>query len=85
MFDEASLAGWRGRDLREAHRIPNFDILVVAVRKVHLMVPANACFTIIEGLQHQSVLALENSLLFTTTRIEYFKALSFLGQGSRNC
>lgn len=61
MFDEASLADWRGRDLREAHRIPNFDILVVAVRKVHLMVPC-----MVYDADPTSIRAPPNSILFWT-------------------
>jgi hypothetical protein len=34
MFDEASVADWRGRDLRQANRIPNIDLLLLAVRQV---------------------------------------------------
>ena len=33
-FDEASVADWKGHDLRQAHRIPNIDVLLLAIRKV---------------------------------------------------
>ena len=34
LLDEATLADWKGKDLRQAKSIPNIDILILAVRKV---------------------------------------------------
>ena len=36
MFDEASVADWRGRDLRQATSIPNIDLLLLSVRRVSI-------------------------------------------------
>jgi len=33
LLDEATLADWKGKDLRQAKSIPNIDILILAVRK----------------------------------------------------
>ena len=33
VFDEASVAEWKGSDLRLAKEIPNMDVMVLAVRK----------------------------------------------------
>ena len=33
-FDEANVADWKGRDLRQANRIPNIDVLLLVIRKV---------------------------------------------------
>ena len=37
VFDEASVAEWRGRDLRLANEIPKIDLIVVFVRKVFVV------------------------------------------------
>ena len=34
LFDEATIADWKGRDLRQTNSIPNIDILLLAIRKV---------------------------------------------------
>lgn len=34
LFDEATVADWKGKDLKQANNIPNIDILLLAVRKV---------------------------------------------------
>ena len=33
-IDEATVADWKGKDLKQAKHIPNIDILLLAVRKV---------------------------------------------------
>lgn len=33
-FDEANVADWKGRDLRQANSIPNIDLLLLTIRKV---------------------------------------------------
>ena len=37
LFDEASVADWKGKDLKQANNIPNIDILLLAVRKVCIL------------------------------------------------
>lgn len=32
-FDEANVADWKGRDLRQANSIPNIDLLLLTIRK----------------------------------------------------
>ena len=34
VFDEASVAEWRGKDLRQTSDIPNIDVIVLAVKRV---------------------------------------------------
>ncbi len=34
VFDEASVAEWKGVDLRLANEIPNMDVIVLAVKRV---------------------------------------------------
>ncbi len=34
IYDEANVAQWKGRDLRQATYPPNIDILLLAIKKV---------------------------------------------------
>ena len=36
LFDEATVADWKGKDLKQANNIPNIDVLLLAVRKVFI-------------------------------------------------
>ena len=36
-IDEATVADWKGKDLKQAKHIPNIDILLLAVRKVRML------------------------------------------------
>ena len=42
-IDEATVADWKGKDLKQAKHIPNIDILLLAVRKVTIFSEFDVC------------------------------------------